>query len=40
MPAGITRAGDGGKLIMISRCEVPRKRKEPKLYDNIISLFV
>ena len=28
MPAGITRAGDGGKLIMMSMCEVAQWRSE------------
>ena len=32
MPAGITRAGDGGKLIMMSRCEVARKKERNSNY--------
>ena len=32
MPAGITRAGDGGKLIMIFKCEVARKKERNPNY--------
>ena len=32
MSAGITRAGDGGKLIMMARCEVARKKERNPNY--------